>query len=60
MLTDSHCHLDRLDLARFGGSLAGVLDAAASGTDVLLVGLTAPTTSGTCRASDSGKGCLTS
>ena len=30
MLTDSHCHLDRLDLARFGGSLAGVLDAAAA------------------------------
>ncbi len=30
MLTDSHCHLDRLDLSRFGGSLAGVLDAAAA------------------------------
>lgn len=30
MLTDSHCHLDRLDLSRFGGSLQGVLDAAAA------------------------------
>lgn len=30
MLTDSHCHLDRLDLSRFGGSLEGVLDAAAA------------------------------
>ena len=30
MLVDSHCHLDRLDLARFDGALAGVLDAAAS------------------------------
>jgi TatD DNase family protein len=29
MLVDSHCHLDRLDLARFGGSLKGVLEAAA-------------------------------
>lgn len=28
MLTDSHCHLDRLDLTRFGGSLEGVLAAA--------------------------------
>ena len=28
--TDSHCHLDRLDLSRFGGSLQGVLDAAAA------------------------------
>lgn len=25
MLTDSHCHLDRLDLAPFGGTLEGVL-----------------------------------
>jgi len=30
MLVDSHCHLDRLDLARFDGALAGVLDAAAA------------------------------
>ncbi len=30
MLVDSHCHLDRLDLARFEGGLAGVLDAAAA------------------------------
>jgi TatD DNase family protein len=30
MLTDSHCHLDRLDLSRFGGSLERVLDAAAA------------------------------
>ncbi|HUM93335.1 MAG TPA: TatD family hydrolase [Candidatus Competibacter sp.] len=29
MLVDSHCHLDRLDLDRFAGGLAGVLDAAA-------------------------------
>lgn len=37
MLTDSHCHLDRLDLARFGGNLAGVLDAAtANGVTRLL------------------------
>ncbi|HRD64712.1 MAG TPA: TatD family hydrolase [Candidatus Competibacter sp.] len=28
MLVDSHCHLDRLDLSRFGNGLAGVLDAA--------------------------------
>jgi TatD DNase family protein len=28
MLVDSHCHLDRLDLAPFGGSIEGVLDAA--------------------------------
>lgn len=28
MLTDSHCHLDRLDLAPFDGSLARALDAA--------------------------------
>lgn len=28
MLTDSHCHLDRLDLTPFGGSLAGVVAAA--------------------------------
>ena len=28
MLTDTHCHLDRLDLAPFGGSLAGVVAAA--------------------------------
>lgn len=27
MLVDSHCHLDRLDLERFGG-LAGVLETA--------------------------------
>jgi len=30
MLVDSHCHLDRLDLARFEGGLAGVLNAAAT------------------------------
>ncbi len=37
MLVDSHCHLDRLDLARFGGSLKGVLDAAtANGVTRLL------------------------
>lgn len=29
MLVDSHCHLDMLDLAPFGGNVAGVLDAAA-------------------------------
>jgi TatD DNase family protein len=28
MLVDSHCHLDRLDLAPFGGSIEGVLEAA--------------------------------
>ena len=28
MLADSHCHLDRLDLQRFPGKLAGVLEAA--------------------------------
>jgi TatD DNase family protein len=28
MLVDSHCHLDRLDLAPFDGGLAGVLTAA--------------------------------
>jgi TatD DNase family protein len=28
MLVDSHCHLDRLDLAPFGGSIDGVLEAA--------------------------------
>ena len=28
MLVDSHCHLDRLDLAPFGGSIDGVLAAA--------------------------------
>lgn len=28
MLSDSHCHLDRLDLAPFGGSVAGVVAAA--------------------------------
>ena len=28
MLVDSHCHLDRLDLAPFGGSIEGVLAAA--------------------------------
>jgi TatD DNase family protein len=28
MLVDSHCHLDRLDLAPFGGSIVGVLEAA--------------------------------
>lgn len=37
MLIDSHCHLDRLDLAAFGGGLAGVLEtAAASGVTRLL------------------------
>ena len=30
MLIDSHCHLDMLDLEPFGGSIAGVLDAAAA------------------------------
>ncbi|HOW61056.1 MAG TPA: TatD family hydrolase [Candidatus Contendobacter sp.] len=30
MLADSHCHLDRINLAPFGGGLAGVLDAAAA------------------------------
>lgn len=30
MLVDSHCHLDRLDLDRFGGGLAGVLESAAA------------------------------
>ena len=30
MLADSHCHLDRVNLAPFGGGLAGVLDAAAA------------------------------
>ena len=30
MLADSHCHLDRLNLAPFGGSLAGVLEIAAT------------------------------
>jgi TatD DNase family protein len=29
MLVDSHCHLDMLDLAPFGGTIDGVLDAAA-------------------------------
>jgi TatD DNase family protein len=28
MLVDSHCHLDRLDLAPFGGSIEGVFEAA--------------------------------
>ena len=28
MLVDSHCHLDRLDLAPFGNSIEGVLEAA--------------------------------
>lgn len=28
MLVDSHCHLDRLDLAPFGGSIEGALEAA--------------------------------
>jgi len=28
MLVDSHCHLDMLDLAPFGGSVDGVLAAA--------------------------------
>ena len=28
MLVDSHCHLDRLDLAPFGGSIDGVIEAA--------------------------------
>ena len=37
MLIDSHCHLDRIDLAPFGGSLAGVLEtAAANGVTRLL------------------------
>ncbi|HRF45750.1 MAG TPA: TatD family hydrolase [Candidatus Competibacteraceae bacterium] len=37
MLVDSHCHLDRLDLAQFGGSLPGVLEAAmANGVTHLL------------------------
>ena len=37
MLADSHCHLDRVNLAPFGGSLAGVLDAAtANGVTRLL------------------------
>ncbi|MBL8258987.1 MAG: TatD family hydrolase [Candidatus Competibacteraceae bacterium] len=31
MLVDSHCHLDRLDLDRFAGGLAGVLAAASAG-----------------------------
>lgn len=30
MLVDSHCHLDRLDLSAFGGSLDAVLDSARS------------------------------
>ncbi|MDS4027677.1 MAG: TatD family hydrolase [Candidatus Contendobacter sp.] len=30
MLADSHCHLDRIDLTPFGGSLGGVLAAAAA------------------------------
>ncbi len=30
MLVDSHCHLDRLDLIRFRGGLAGVMEAAAA------------------------------
>lgn len=30
MLIDSHCHLDRLDLAPLGGSIAGVLELAAA------------------------------
>lgn len=30
MLVDSHCHLDRLNLAPFGGGLAGVLETAAA------------------------------
>lgn len=30
MLVDSHCHLDRLDFARFESGLAGVLDVAAA------------------------------
>ncbi|MER2528443.1 MAG: TatD family hydrolase [Candidatus Competibacter denitrificans] len=37
MLVDSHCHLDRLDAARFPGGLAGVLDlAATNGVERLL------------------------
>ena len=37
MLIDSHCHLDRLDLTRFGGNLTGVLEAAlANGVTRLL------------------------
>ena len=37
MLADSHCHLDRINLAPFGGGLAGVLDAAtANGVTHLL------------------------
>jgi len=30
MLVDSHCHLDKVDAAPFGGSLSGILDAAAA------------------------------
>ena len=30
LLVDSHCHLDRLDLGRYGGDLAAVLDSAAT------------------------------
>ncbi len=30
MFVDSHCHLDRLNLTPFGGTLAGVLEAAAA------------------------------
>lgn len=37
MLIDSHCHLDRVDLAPFGGDLAGVLETAvANGVTRLL------------------------
>jgi TatD DNase family protein len=37
MLIDSHCHLDRLDLTPFGGTVAGVLEtAAANGVTRLL------------------------
>jgi TatD DNase family protein len=37
MLIDSHCHLDRIDLVPFGGSLGGVLEtAAANGVTRLL------------------------
>lgn len=36
-LVDSHCHLDRLDLSPYGGSIDGALDAAtAEGVDTLL------------------------
>ncbi|MGD9108661.1 MAG: TatD family hydrolase [Gammaproteobacteria bacterium] len=37
MLIDSHCHLDRLDLTKYGGQLDGVIDAArAAGVEHIL------------------------